>query len=144
MTRIDRLERAATAGDWLHGAPLIRQLLKELQAEGGPTESELEALARDIFKDAGLSPTKQHRVVLQGRLRRLDFLFPAEKIVVEADGYETHSSPEAFNDDRARNNALVARGFRVLHWTWAQVKHQPDELLAQLQATLALVRRGAA
>jgi len=65
--------------------------------------------------------------------RRVDFLFAKEKLVVEADSWEFHSSRQSFDDDRWRDAQLQAAGYRVIRLTWHQVVNQPH-------ATAELVR----
>lgn len=103
----------------------------------GPAESELEQLVYDCLESAGLPrPVRQRVVRAEGRVRRLDLCYPVERVVIEADGFATHSSPEAFEADRVRNNALLAEGYRVLHWTWQALRQRPAPLVEQLAAVL--------
>lgn len=43
-----------------------------------------------------------------------------------------------YEDERLRNNSLVAGGLRVLHWTWQALNDRPEELIAELSAALNL------
>lgn len=81
-------------------------------------------------------PVRQRVARAEGRVRRLDFVYAEERVVIEADGYATHSSPEAFEEDRIRGNALLAEGYRVLHWTWEALRDRPAPLVAQLARVL--------
>ncbi len=132
-TSLEQLASALAAAPSHRGVRFLRQLVHEYAGGEGPTESELEARVLELFEAAGLPrPHRQRSVVVGNRLRRLDFALPGTPLVVEADGYAHHSSPRAFEDDRSRNNALIARGYRVLHWTWTALRDRPDELVAQL------------
>ena len=53
------------------------------------------------------------------------------KLAIEVDGFEHHSTPEAFQHDRTRQNELVALGWTVLRFTWHDVVHRPAHV-AQL------------
>ena len=44
--------------------------------------------------------------------------YPELKLAIEVDGFEHHSSPDAFQRDRTRQNRLVALGWTVLRFTW--------------------------
>jgi very-short-patch-repair endonuclease len=66
---------------------------------------------------------------------RVDFLIG--RLVVEVDGKEHHDNPTAFERDRARDARLSIRGYRVLHFSYAQVVYRPDEVLAAICAALA-------
>jgi len=67
---------------------------------------------------------------------RLDFLFAREKLVVEVDGWEFHSSRQAFEDNRWRDAHLQAAGYRVLRLTWHQLTNQPETTIALVRAAL--------
>ena len=51
----------------------------------------------------------------------MDFLWPEQRLVVEADGFGYHGTREAFERDRARDADLQARGYRVLRVTHRQL-----------------------
>ncbi|MCC6336723.1 MAG: type IV toxin-antitoxin system AbiEi family antitoxin domain-containing protein [Myxococcales bacterium] len=141
---LERMEAALGGAPRRHGTAFLRRLVHEYLGGDGPTESELEARVMELLDTAGLPRAERQRVVrVGGRLRRLDFLVPGTPIVIEADGYAVHASLGSFEKDRARNNALTAHGFRVLHWTWSALHERPDELLQELLLTLrALAQPG--
>lgn len=66
-----------------------------------------------------------------------DFHWPAQRLVVEIDGYEFHSSRAAFERDRERDAELAARGLRVMRITWRQLTRERDAVLVRLARTLA-------
>ena len=90
-----------------------RGALPERAANGGELEV-LEALQR-----SGLPlPVTQHRVVVGGRTRRLDFAYPEARIALEFDGFAEHGLLRStFDDDRVRGNDLRLAGGLVLHFT---------------------------
>lgn len=135
-TTLADLEKAAARRR--PGARRLRTLLDELQGLGGPTESELEDAALELITMAELPrPRVQKPVKAGNRSARLDLFFDAQGVVVECDGYATHSDVKSFESDRARNNRLTAHGYRVLHWTWAGIHERPEELVLDLAHTLA-------
>jgi very-short-patch-repair endonuclease len=67
---------------------------------------------------------------------RVDFLWREQRVAVETDGYESHRGRQAFEDDRARDNALMAAGYDVLRFTYRRVVHEPDAVAAALRARL--------
>ncbi|GMU59105.1 MAG: hypothetical protein AMXMBFR34_08680 [Myxococcaceae bacterium] len=136
-TTLDRLEAALSHLSVHAGRGPLRELVREYLGGNGPGESELEARVQELLEQCGFPRAERQRsVVVSGRVRRLDFRIPGTPVVIEADGYAWHSSPRDFEKDRARNNALIARGFRVLHWTWAALRDEPEELIRQLCETL--------
>lgn len=54
----------------------------------------------------------------------VDFLWPEPRLIVEVDGWETHGTKTAFEDDRARDTWLTAQGYRVIRFTWRQVTRE--------------------
>jgi len=73
-----------------------------------------------------------------------DFKWRAERVIVEVDGFRTHGTRRAFENDRARDAALAAEGWLVLRFTWRQLKYQPELVLARLAAVLAIRSQRAA
>lgn len=67
---------------------------------------------------------------------RLDFLID-DKLVVEVDGARWHSSPEAVEQDVARDSALRAKGFEVLRIPAKTTLYEPDEAIAQVRRARA-------
>jgi very-short-patch-repair endonuclease len=117
---------------------VLRALVEELVGGAAPTESELESRVLDLLEAEGLPrPDTQPRTRAGGGRWRLDFLYRRERVVIEADGYASHSTAEMFERDRARNNALAASGYVVLHWTWAALCDRPEALVHQLRCLLA-------
>ena len=47
-----------------------------------------------------------------------DFSWPAHRVIVELDGFETHGTRAAFKADRAKDAALTASGHKVLRFTY--------------------------
>jgi very-short-patch-repair endonuclease/predicted transcriptional regulator of viral defense system len=68
--------------------------------------------------------------------RRVDFLWPRERVVVETDGWQGHGTPRAFQADRAATNALLLAGYVVLRFTHADVLRRPGEVARQIRAAL--------
>ena len=81
---------------------------------------------------------RQHPV--GGTPYRLDYAWPDRLLAVEVDGYGPHSSREAFQSDRARQNALVLAGWTVLRFTWADVRDRPAAVAAVLRRALGASR----
>lgn len=71
----------------------------------------------------------------------VDFLWSEQRLIVEVDGFATHGTRTAFEDDRARDAQLKLLGYEVLRFTWRQVLNDPvtvasivGELLARERA----------
>jgi hypothetical protein len=99
--------------------------VKRLLAEGwfaSPTRSELE-LRFTSFIDANDLPRPERNalVELNGRRIEVDFLWRKARVVVELDGYASHTTRHSFEDDRERDRLLQLAGFRVVRVTWRQL-----------------------
>jgi len=68
---------------------------------------------------------------------QVDFVWRAERLVVEVDGRAFHSSARSFERDRRRDADLAALGFRVIRVTWNRIVHEPEALLVRLAQALA-------
>jgi very-short-patch-repair endonuclease len=63
-----------------------------------------------------------------------DFYFPAHHLIVETDGWESHKTKQAFEDDRAKDAALTAAGYTVMRFTWRQLRDDPDTVAERIRA----------
>lgn len=68
----------------------------------------------------------------------VDFLWPEHHLIVEADSFEHHRPRSAFESDRARDAWLVARGYRVVRFTWRQLGDEPGTVVAVLRGLLGI------
>lgn len=67
----------------------------------------------------------------------VDFLWPAQRLIVEVDGYAFHSSRAAFERDRERDADLQALGYRIIRLTWRRLTQEPGAAIAAIAAALA-------
>ncbi len=77
------------------------------------------------------------RPAVNARVERyeVDFLWRAERLIVETDGRASHGTSAAFERDRARDARLTVAGYRVLRFTYHQVTDEPAAV-AELMTTL--------
>jgi very-short-patch-repair endonuclease len=139
LTTEDRLVRRflQLARRGRDGIATVRSVLELISPELGLVESDLETLLVRLLNAAGLPPPdRQVTVHTAGQQFRLDFAYVAQKIAVECDGFGTHGTRHAFEDDRRRQNLLVLAGWRVLRFTWRQVTGSPDWVAAQVRRAL--------
>ncbi len=79
-----------------------------------------------IVRRLGLpSPEVDHPVRVAGRRRYLDLAWPNAKVAVEFDGFVPHSTRRVFDDDRVRQNGLVADGWTVFRVTKSMLDADP-------------------
>ncbi len=107
----------------------LRKLLDDI----APTQSVLEdRLLRICDRHRIPRPLTQQPLVG----RRVDFLWPSQRVVVEADGWEGHSTPSAFQADRTTSNALQLAGYAVLRFTHADVGRRPAHVAREIREAL--------
>ncbi len=134
---LTRLDAIASALDLPHrGAVRARHRLRLCDPHAG---SPAETIARLRMYDAGLHPESQ--VTLRtpnGRRVVLDFLFRAEGLAIEIEGYAYHGTREAHRRDVTRFNQLhqCPEVRSLLRYTAEDVFHRPAHMLTEIQTTL--------
>jgi very-short-patch-repair endonuclease len=134
---LEDLRAAARRLRGVRHASRVRRALALCDPECG---SVLESVLRTELLEAGLMDFGTQRVVrdAQGRyVLRVDFCFEACRLVVEADGARWHQDPTG---DRTLDNRLVAAGWRVLRFTWAEVLHDPATVVGLVRAAVSAGR----
>ncbi|MCX5228378.1 hypothetical protein [Streptomyces sp. NBC_00233] len=120
------------------GAPRARSWLRLAEpASGSPAET----VARLRMGDADLLPECQPILrTAAGPPLRPDFLFRAQGLAVEVEGYAFHGTRQTHERDVARFNALQTcpEIRRVLRFTAGEVFRHPDRMTATIRAALAL------
>jgi very-short-patch-repair endonuclease len=103
-----------------------------------PTRSELEDAVLDLIAEGSLQPPDVNvPVTIAGRRIIPDFRWPAQRLVIEADGAAWHDERIAREDDAERQAILEAAGERVVRVTWEQAVHHRAQTLARLTAASA-------
>lgn len=97
------------------------------------TRTELESRLLRICRRHRLPPPE-----VNVRLGRwvVDFLWRGARLVVEVDGWESHRTRSAFEQDRARDAGLKVVGYEVLRFTWRQVNSDPARVAGTIRAIL--------
>jgi hypothetical protein len=117
------------------GAKAVRKVLTEHYIGSTPTENDFEDAFLGFTRSIGLpDPTPQFYIDPGDGDPpiRADFAWPDKRIVVETDGNRTHGTRQAFENDRRRDQRLIAAGWTVIRTTWRQLTHRPHELRATL------------
>lgn len=131
------LRAIATAGP----RPGMRRLRRVI-ADGIPTRSELEEAVKDLLEANGFEPPEINvPLQLDGRTVIPDFRWPAERVVVEADGRDWHDNPLVRSADLERQRLLEAHGDTVVRVTWAEVAAAPARTCRRIEAAGAPRRR---
>ncbi len=132
LTTFERLvETAGQSGR--HGSAVLRRLLAE-RGPGAATESVLEDEMARLLRQAGIHDFERQYEV--GGVR-LDFACPPRKLGVEVNGLAFHSGAGDLQRNCRKLNRLLALGWRILQFTWADIRYRPADVLAQLAMAMA-------
>jgi hypothetical protein len=120
-----------------HGSGVLEGVLDGLR-EPDWTENDYEAAVLALVRASGLPyPLCQAPMVLAGEPVRIDFLWPVERVALEADSYEFHGTRHAFERDRRRDQLLRLAGYEPLRITWRQLSRHPEQVEELLRELLA-------
>jgi very-short-patch-repair endonuclease len=120
------------------GSRKLRFALKRLEKEPpGRKRSRLEERFAPFLRRYRLPlPRFNDWILLDSKRFQVDCHWPHLHLIVELDGWEGHSTRSAFQDDRARDRALHAAGFSVIHLTWNQLDVEAEAVACDLGALL--------
>ena len=111
----------------------LRRLIAAEHRTATVTRSELEERFLALIRSAGL-PEPEVNAWLCGY--EVDFLWRAQRRVIEVDGYAFHSTRQAATRDRRKDDDLEAAGYRVTRFTADQILHEPEDTLARIRRVL--------
>ena len=129
-----KLVTPAQLRERLNGQRGAKALEAILAAPRGSTESDTEDRIWALIVKAGMRRPERN-AWLHGF--KVDFLWRDERLVVEADSVAYHSLRANVEADRRRDAKLRAHGYDVLRFTWTQVAHEPEVVIAGIAAALA-------
>ena len=97
-------------------------------------ESPLESLSRAAFHEHDVpAPMLQAWVT---DYDRVDFLWPKQRVIGEADGLGKYIDREALQREKSRQNFLERIGYAVVRWTWNDIFRRPDAVADWLRTAL--------
>jgi very-short-patch-repair endonuclease len=115
-----------------------------LDFAGSLSESVLESHARVLWAMSGLPvPLQQAAIRVDGRfVARVDFLWPAARLIVEVDGLAKYAEPGELQREKARQNTLIAAGYTVMRFTWHDIHHRADAVVRMISTKLCSPKPG--
>jgi len=131
LLRPGELDRALDRHAGRRGTRRLRALLTRDPAF---TRSQAERRLLKLLRDARLPAPRVNGHVLG---MEVDFLWPAQRVVVELDGYETHGTRRAFEGDRRRDATLQLAGQRTIRVTHRWLTRAPDDLERTVKGLLS-------
>jgi hypothetical protein len=135
----DELDWAVLRAAGRRGVVALRRLV---QIADGRAESPLESRVRLICVDGGIPPTDLQHVVRDDyenviAIGDMAWIYRRRRpLLAEADGADVHSTPKAVFRDRVRGNALTARSYDTVRFTW-QDTHRPAWIVGTVRAALS-------
>lgn len=116
------------------GTRALRRALAHHELGSTRTETAIEERFLMLIRDAGL-PQPRCQVWI-GR-HRVDFLWPAHRLVVETDGERSHRGERRQAGDAERDTALEARGYATVRVDEAEIDDQPELAVGRIAASLS-------
>ncbi len=123
------------------GRGTLARIAASYALTAGRTQSPLED---DFLEFCGVRdvplPETNVPIAAGGRTYVVDCVWREARVIVELDGRDAHARELAFEDDRARDRALIAAGWRPIRVTSAQLRRGADALEHDVRAVLGLRR----
>lgn len=114
------------------GARLLLRTL-DIYRDSAFTRSRQERLLLALARKAGL-PRPAMNVFVAGH--EIDAYWEEERFAVEVDGWDTHRTRAAFENDRLRQEDLKLSGIDSIRLTARRIEREPDQVAARLAQLL--------
>jgi very-short-patch-repair endonuclease len=123
----------AFCGNGRPGSRTLKQAIRRHTPALAATKSELENAFHALCRRGGIPPYEVNRRVCG---IEVDALWPELRVVVELDGVQGHATEAQMRGDRGRELELRLGGYVVLRYSYDQIVHEPQAVLADLRAAL--------
>ena len=110
--------------------------IRELTAQRGRFTLTRSKYERKLIQLLGRADLPVPRVNAKAEGHEVDLLWPEHRLIVEFDGFAYHSDRQSFEQDRLRDQRLIAAGYRVIRITARQLDHTPEAVVARIAAAL--------
>jgi very-short-patch-repair endonuclease len=134
LTDYRSLDAIARAHSGHHGAAKLQRAIATHYAGTNLTRSDLEILFKALCRQHALPEPRVNQTIAG---KEVDFLFPAQRLIVETDSWRYHKTRHAFENDRARDVVTSLAGYRTLRFTDRRLERQPQTVAAAIAAILA-------
>jgi hypothetical protein len=127
------LQRLVARGRGRKGIVRLRRVAMEVDPRAVDARSPLEVDFLALCREFEI-PSPQVNVFAGPYL--VDFLWPAQRVVVETDGYAYHRDRPAFESDHERTIALTMAGYEVHRATYRMLTWNPGPFLGLVHRSL--------
>jgi very-short-patch-repair endonuclease len=134
LLELRAVERVCERGYGRRALRPIRRLLAEARAPAA-VRSPLEEVFAAFCREHRLPPPATNVLVLG---HEVDVLWPAQRLIVELDGFAYHRHRAAFERDRARDATLQAAGYRVIRLTHRRLNDDAESVAHEIRTCLSL------
>jgi very-short-patch-repair endonuclease len=139
LTSVEVLERELERwGNRRRGSGVVRRAAAR-RRDGPTTESALETEFDELIHRSGLPTPSRQWVVRRADgefVARVDFAYPAARLVIEIQSLRFHAGPDEWRAWMSREAELVAVGWRVLQVTARDIRARPEQLVQRLRTAL--------
>ena len=119
------------------GVGVLRDLLGEIDPRQ-PSRSTLEVKARRLLVANGHRGfVREFPLDWNGCTYRFDFCFEPRRTILETNGRRWHDDARDYEHDNEKWSVPGRHGYRIVLATWGKVAKHPNDLLEELDATLA-------
>jgi very-short-patch-repair endonuclease len=133
---LDQIMATIARNPGRQGIAPLTEALADLPDEAPWTQSEKERHFLEFARAYGLPEPSVNVVVLKDPV---DFFWPAAKLIVEVDGWESHKTHAAFEADRVKDAKHHVAGYLVLRITARRIDRDAPAVAGEIRA---LLRRG--
>ena len=116
-----------------NGCGVLRTVLDQRALGDDPPDGLLEPRMARLLRCHGLPPAEFQYWIGS---HRVDFAYPAHRLVIEVDGYRQRRTARAMEYDIVRQNELIRLGWRVIRFTWRLVVMRPRYVAGEIAAAL--------
>lgn len=105
-----------------------------------PAATTLERRLKRVLRDGGPpAPVREHELPWRRDTPgRVDFAYPAQRVIVEADSRRWHTRERDFEADRRRDRDAQLAGWDVYRFTWDDLRSCPEDVVATVRRALAV------
>ena len=133
LTDVPSLVSLARTQAGHRGASKLLKTLTDHDPGTTLTKSDLEERFLKLCRDADLPKPIVNDYV---EALEADFIFKAQRVLVETDSWQHHKSRDSFESDRRRDAIHAAAGWRTLRFTHRQIERDPATVTQALAAAL--------